>query len=395
MIRTYRYRLYPSKEQQTRLNDILWAACWLYNRALDYRRKRWSESRRSINYYDQAGMWRDWRNEEAQENPLRLLNMSAGQQVLRRLDTTYKQFLKGQRGFPRFKKASRFNSVNYKPGDGAQVKDNRLYVQNVGLVKVRWHRELPESKLKNIVVVRKPSGWYVLLQIDMSEQPVEKSTNLPAGVDMGITHALALSDGTTFDSPKYLQAALKKLCVFQRAVSRKQRGGKNRRKAVQRVARLYEHIANQRFDWWHKTTRQLVDDYGAIALEDMSLKFMLRNGNLSRSAHDVGLGMFRTMLDYKAIDAGVEIVTVNPQDTSQVCSGCGCLVQKSLSVRIHICPECGITLDRDINAARNILSLGRREWALTWMVASCVAQEAPPLQRGEPSHCQGENLIGV
>jgi putative transposase len=379
MIRTYRYRLYPSKEQQSTLNDILWAACWLYNRALDYRRKRWSESRKSINYSDQAGMWRDWRNEEAQANPLRLLNMSAGQQVLRRLDRTYKQFFKGQRGFPRFKKASRFNSVNYKPGDGAQVKDNRLYVQNVGLVKVRWHRELPESKLKNIVVLRKPSGWFVLLQIDLPEQSVEKSTNPPAGVDIGITHALALSDGTTFDSPRYLQASLKKLRVFQRAVSRKPRGGKNRDKAVQRVARLHEHIANQRFDWWHKTTRQLVNDYGAIALEDMSLKFMLRNGNLSRSAHDVGLGMFRTMLDYKAIEAGVEIVTVDPQNTSQVCSGCGCKVYKSLSVRIHSCPECGLTLDRDINAAGNILSLGRRDWAPTWMVASCVAQEAPPL----------------
>lgn len=379
MIRTYRFRLYPTKEQQSTLNDILWAACWLYNRALDYRRKRWSESRKSINYYAQARMWRDWRNEEPQENPLRLLNMSAGQQVLRRLDRTYKQFFKGQRGFPRFKKASRFNSVNYKPGDGVQVKDNRLYVQNVGLVKVRWHRELPESKLKNIVVLRKPSGWFVLLQIDLPEQSVEKSTNAPAGVDIGITHALALSDGTSFDSPKYLQASLKKLRVFQRAVSRKQRGGKNRHKADQRVARLHEHIANQRFDWWHKTTRQLVNDYGAIALEDMSLKFMLRNGNLSRSAHDVGLGMFRTMLDYKAIDAGVEIVTVDPQNTSQVCSGCGCLVQKSLSVRIHSCPECGLTLDRDINAARNILSLGRRDWVLTWMVASCVAQEAPPL----------------
>jgi putative transposase len=90
MIRTYRYRLYPTKEQRSTLHDILWAACWLYNRALDYRRKRWSESRKSISYYDQAGMWRDWRNQEPQENPLRLLNMSAGQQVLRRLDTTYK-----------------------------------------------------------------------------------------------------------------------------------------------------------------------------------------------------------------------------------------------------------------------------------------------------------------
>lgn len=275
MLRTYRYRLYPTQDQQAALGEILWIACWLYNRALDYRRKRWNESRESVNYYEQAGMWRDWRNEEPEDNPLRVLNMSGGQQVLRRLDSNYKQFLKGERGFPRFKKASRFNSVNYKPGDGSQVKTNRLYIQNVGLVKVRWHRALPEGKLKNIIVLRKPSGWYALLQIDLPEQPVAQSSHPPVGVDMGITHALALSDGSIFDSPKSLQASLKKLRVLQRAVARKKKGGKNRRKAVQKVARLHEHIANQRSDFWHKTTRMLVDTYGVIVLEDLSLKFML------------------------------------------------------------------------------------------------------------------------
>lgn len=378
MLRTYRYRLYPTQAQQDALNEILWMACWLYNRAIDYRRKRWNESRKSVNYYEQAGMWRDWRN-EAGDNSLRLLNMSAGQQVLRRLDSAYKQFLKGERGKPRFQKASRFNSVNYKPGDGANVKNNRLYVQNVGLVEVRWHRVLPEGKLKNIVIVRKPSGWYVLLQIDMLEQPVEKSSNPPVGVDMGITHALALSDGTTFDSPKYLKQSLRKLRALQRSVARKNKGGKNRRKAVQKLARLHEHIANQRLDWWHKTTRQLVDTYGIIVLEDLSLKFMLRNGNLSRSAHDVGLGMFRSLLDYKAVEAGVEIAMVNPRNTSQACSGCGSIVSKNLSVRVHHCHDCGITLDRDVNAACNILSLGRRLPESTWPVGACVSGDAPPL----------------
>jgi putative transposase len=111
MLRTYRYSLYPNKEQQDALNEILWVACWLYNRALDYRRKRWNESRRSVTYYEQAGMWRDWRN-EAGDNRLCRLNMSAGQQVLRRLDGAYRQFLRGERGKPRFQKPARFNSVN-------------------------------------------------------------------------------------------------------------------------------------------------------------------------------------------------------------------------------------------------------------------------------------------
>lgn len=378
MIRTYRYRFYPNKEQQDILNEILWVACWLYNRALDYRRKRWNESRKTVTCYEQASMWRDWRNEPG-DNDLLLLNMSAGQQVLRRLDSNYKQFLKGKRGFPRFKKVSRFNSVNYKPGDGASIKNNRLYIQNVGLVKVRWHRELPDARLKNIVILRKPSGWYVLLQIDLPEQTAEKSANPPIGVDMGITHALALSNGVTFDSPKHLKASLKKLRILQRSVSRKKKGGKNRRKAAQKVSRLHEHIANQRSDWWHKTTRTLVDTYGAIALEDLSLKFMLQNSRLSRPAHDVGLGMFRTMLDYKAIDAGVEIIMVNPRNTSQACSGCGSIVLKDLSVRVHVCPDCGLVLDRDVNAARNILTLGYRVWEVTWTVGSCVSQDTLPL----------------
>jgi len=378
MWRSYRYRLYPTKTQRDTLAEVRWVACWLYNRALDYRRRRWNESRKSVTYSEQAGMWRDWRNEPG-ENSLRLLNMSAGQQVLRRLDRAYRQFLKGDRGRPRFRRPARFNSLNYKPGDGASLKHNRLYIQNVGLIKVRWHRALPEGRLKNIVVVRKPSGWFVLLQVDLPGQPIEKSANSPIGVDVGLAHALALSDGTTFDSPKYLQASLRRLRVLQRSLARKKRGGKSRRKAVQKVARLHEHIANQRLDWWHRVTRQVVETYGTLVLEDLSLKFMLHSGPLSRSAHDVGLGIFRDLLAYKALEAGCEIIAVDPRNTSQACSGCGRIVLKSSSVRVHVCPDCGLTLDRDVNAARNILRLGHSRWALTYPVGESVAQEAARL----------------
>ena len=127
MIRTYLYRLYPTETQQDTLGEILWVAGWLYNRALDYRRKRWNESRKSVRYTEQSALWRDWRNEEPEENPLSLLNMSAGQQVLRRLDSAYRQFLKGERGRPRFQKASRFNSIHYKPGDGAKVRGRSAF----------------------------------------------------------------------------------------------------------------------------------------------------------------------------------------------------------------------------------------------------------------------------
>jgi putative transposase len=123
-------------------------------------------------------------------------------------------------------------------------------------------------------------------------------------------------------------------------------------------------VSNQRKEFWHQATRFLADNYGTIAIEDLSLGFMTRNDHLAQAAHDIGLGMFRNLLGYKAIEAGVEVIEVNPRNTSQACSRCGSIVRKELNERIHQCPECGLELDRDLNAAINILSLGTREWAL-------------------------------
>jgi putative transposase len=358
VIRTYQYRLFPTDEQETALKNILDVARWLYNRALDYRRKRWAESRYRVTYHEQAAMWRDWRNEQPEDNPLRLLNMSAGQQVLRRLDKAYREFLQGKRGKPRFKGWRFFKSVNYKPGDGAGLENGKLYVQNVGLMHVRWHRDLPDGSLKNIILTRKPSGWYAAFQVDCADIEIAVSPNPPVGIDMGIHHALALSDGTVIDSPQYLKHSLKRLKRLQRKVARRKKGSKGRQQAVAVLAKEHEHIANQRRDWWHKVTFWLVATYGLIVLEELHLAFMLRNDKLARSAHDVGLGLFRDILDYKAIQAGIQMIAVNPHNTSQRCSGCSKFVPKDLSVRVHRCPHCSFTADRDVNAALNILGIG-------------------------------------
>jgi putative transposase len=305
--------------------------------------------------------------------------MSAGQQVLRRLDRAYQEFVRGKRGRPRFRRLDHFNSVAFKPGDGAAVKERKLYIQNVGRMRVRWHRALPVGELKHTVVVRKASGWYACLQIEIQKATPPRSVSPAVGVDVGLAHALALSDGTFFDSPRPLRESLAALRRVQRSVARKKRGGSNWRKAVRKVARIQEHIANQRRDFWHKVTRELVAAYGTIILEDLPLGFMLQNRSLSRAAHDTGLGTFRELLDYKATEAGVEIVRVNPRNTSQVCSACGSFVAKALPVRIHHCPDCGLLLDRDTNAARNVYRLGQSRWGLTWPVAASVPQAALPL----------------
>ena len=359
MIRTFQYRLNPNPTQEIALDNILYAARWLYNRALDYRRKRWEESRYSVTYAEQAAMWREWRNEQPDDNPLGLLNMSAGQQVLRRLDSAYREFRQGKRGKPRFKGWRFFNSVNYKPGDGAGLQNGRLYLQNVGLIAVNWHRELPDGLIKNVILTRKPSGWYAAFQVECADVEVEPSKNPPVGVDVGIHHALALSDGTLVDSPQYLKQSLKRLKRLQRKVARRQKGSTGRKEALKILAKEHEHIANQRRDWWHKVTFWLVATYGVIVLEDLNLAFMLRNEKLARAAHDISLGLFREILDYKAIKAGVWVVMINPRNTSQKCNGCGEMVPKDWSVRVHSCPHCGFTVDRDVNAALNILGLGR------------------------------------
>jgi putative transposase len=358
MIRTYRYRLYPTSQQIAVLTEILDLARWLYNHALAYHRKRWQESRHFVTYTEQAAMWRDWRNEQPNDNPLRLMNMTAGQQVLRRLDSAYRQFFIGKRGRPRFKGRRAFNSINLKPGDGTGLRDEKLHIQNVGLITVKWHRPLREGDLKNVILLRKPSGWYALMQVECPDVTPQLSESSPVGIDVGIYHALALSDGLVIDSPKYLKQALKHLRVLQRTIARRKKGSKRREEAVHQYAKAMEHIANQRRDWWHKVVHWLVKTYGVLVLEDLDLQFMQHNDRLARAAQDVSLGLFDEILRYKAFEAGAQIIKVNPRNTSQRCSQCTCLVPKDLNIRIHECPHCSFTADRDVNAALNILTLG-------------------------------------
>lgn len=236
-----------------------------------------------------------------------------------------------------------------------------LYVQHVGRVKIKFHRLSPfGANIKHVVLKRKATGWYVFFQLDLPPCQLPLFNCQPSvGGDMGLLRLLTLSDGTLIDNPRWLRQALDDLRRAQQRLSRRQNGSNRRKQAAQVVAKLHEHIANQRRDFWHKLTTRLVNNYGLIALENLSLDFMLRNARLSLSAHDAGLGLFRQLLDSKAVEAGCLVMTVHPAYTSQVCSVCGWLVEKPLSVRVHRCPNpaCLLELDRDVNAAINILDL--------------------------------------
>lgn len=378
MIRTYKYRVNPTKKQQYLLSALFDQMQTVYNDALNHRRWAWRQSRRSITYYDQWNRMREERHKYPDE--MGMLNATSIQQMLRRVDKAYKAFYKGQRGAPRFKGRNRFKSIEYRYGDGCKLAGNRLYIQHVGNVRVKLHRPIPgEATIKQVIVKRTTDHWYVAFQLELPDSEPITHPGHAVGIDVGLHSLLALSNGTLIDNPRWLRQRLGELRTAQRRLSRRKKFGSGWRKAARQVGKLQEHIANQRRDFWHKTTTDLAKTYSLIAVEDLKLSFMTRNGNLSLSAHDASLGMFRQMLQYKVENTGAEVVGVNPRNTSQACSGCGVIVAKGLNVRVHRCPDCGVELDRDVNAALNILAAGLAVKASTYPVGDCVALEAPLL----------------
>jgi putative transposase len=236
------------------------------------------------------------------------------------------------------------------------------------------HRSL-EGIINTVTVKRECSKWYAVFSNTTVIEPLPVS-NREVGIDVGLNSFAVTSDGEFIDNPRYFKNAAVKLRKIQRSVSRKKKGGCNRRKAARLLAKQHLRIKNQRKDFTHKLADSLVNTYGKIAVEDLRIKNMVKNHHLAQSISDAGWGKFIGILSYKAEYAGREFVSVNPTGTSQICSGCGSFVPKSLSVRVHNCPCCGVSLDRDLNSALNILALGRSVWDVTWEIAPSVSQEA-------------------
>lgn len=378
MRRTYKYRLYPTREQAAALQHQLNEARSLYNAALQERREAWRMCEVSRNYYDQANQLKEIRD----AGNLDLANFSACQDVLRRVDKTFKAFFRrikaGEKsGYPRFKSRDRYDSYTFPVwGDGCHLTvTGRVKVQGVGVIKAKIHRLLA-GEIKTLTLKREAGKWYACFST-VIDAPVRIPPPGAVGIDVGLYSFAALSTGELVANPRNLQAGLGKLRRCQRKVARRKRGGNGRRKAVRLLQKSHAHVRNQRTDFQHKLSRRIVDTYGLIAVEDLNIKGLSR-GMLARSVSDASWGAFLNKLAYKAEEAGGELVKVNPNGTSQVCSGCGCLpdVPKTLADRVHLCPSCGLVLDRDVNAARNILRLGLSLATKTWGDAPSVVAEA-------------------
>jgi putative transposase len=377
----YKFRLYPTRTQQERLQWTLDRARELYNAALQERRDAYRMAQKSITYYDQANQLPEIKEirEEYQDIHSQVL-----QDVLRKAHKAYQAFFarckRGDApGYPRFKGRNQFDSFTYPQGGYSLTHESRVNLSKIGSIKVKLHREIKGS-IKTCTIKREGDCWYVVCSCEVEQERVE-ACGEAVGIDLGVLHFATLSTGETIENPRYYRKAEKKLAKHQQALARKKRGSHRRKKAVKLVAKAHRKVRNQRVDFLHKASRQLVNTYGTMVFEELQPANMSKrakpkqdekgayrpNGGsaksgLNKSIVDAGWSQFVQYCTYKAASAGRAVVQVDPSYTSQVCSGCGQVRKKELSERWHSC-DCGTELDRDHNAALNILRLGRSRQA--------------------------------
>jgi putative transposase len=352
----------------------------LYNAALAERKEAWRMRQVSISYYQQK---RDLPAIKDLRPEYRDIHAHVLQDVIKRLDQAFAAFFRrvkaGEKpGHPRFQGRNRYHSITYPEyGNGVTLDGGVLSLSKIGRVVIRLHRPL-EGTPKTVTISREADGWHACLSCaNVPVQPLPL-TGQETGMDVGLKAFLALADGTFIENPRHYRKAEQALKRAQRRVSRRKKGSHRRLKAVKLLAKRHQQIRRQRLDFHHKTALSLVRQYDAIYYEDIQSRNLsarpqpkpdgnggyLPNGasrkaGLNKSIHDAGWRQFLTILSCKAAYAGKRAEAVPPAYTTQECNGCSELVPKSLSVRTHVCPSCGLVLDRDTNAALNILRAGQ------------------------------------
>jgi putative transposase len=374
--KTYKYKLSPTAEQERALDRTLLLCRHVYNGALEQRKTWWERGQgRSATYYQQKAELPDLK---AACPDYAEVNAQVLQDVFLRVDRAFQAFFRRlkngeQPGYPRFQGWGRYTSFTYPQyGGGAVLDGSLLSLSKIGRILIRLHRPL-EGVPKTVTISREADGWYAC--ISCAEVPTTPlpPTGCETGIDVGLKVFLITADGEILQNPRHYRTAESQLAKAQRRVSRRKKGSHRRRKAIALLKRKHQQIARQRRDFHHKTALALLRQYDTIFLENLQVRNLVRNPHLAKSSSDASWGQFRTILAGKAAWAGKRVIAIPAQYTSQDCSGCGERVPKSLSVRAHVCLSCGLVLDRDENAALNILRAGQAHQALTWAATPCVA----------------------
>jgi putative transposase len=392
MRKAFKFRLYPNREQEHTLFWTLTRCRELYNAALSERRDAYRSASKSIGYYEQK---RDLPEIKAVLRPeYQDIHSQVLQDVLLRLEKAFKAFFRrvanGETpGYPRFQGRNRYNSFTY-PQGGYSLSEKQVTLSKIGTIKIKLHRKM-DGKIKTATIKYEAGQWYCVFSCECETPEPLPLSEQEVGIDLGVTHFAALSDGTFIESPRYYRKAEKTLSRRQQVKDRRKRGSHRREQARRLVAKAHRKIRNQRRDFLHKQSRKLVDRSQTMVFEDLQTENLVKRpkpkqdengkylsngaaakGGLNKSITDAGWGMFVDLCTQKAAWAARTVVKVNPSKTSQICSSClrEC-PHKELDERTHICIHCGVVLDRDTNAALNILRLGRSQ-------QEAIPVEAPP-----------------
>src|SRR5271157_123307 len=398
---TYRYLAYPTDLQEYRMENWLNSLCGLYNGAVAQRKESCRITGKSVTYGEQQN---ELPGMKKADPALRMVHSQVLQDCLQRVDKAYDKFFtdiarkksgeKIKAGYPRFKKPGRYVSFTY-PQVWMKQKDRVtqavkfrqdgssrnavITLPGIGEVKTRLHRQLDWSNARTVTVKRSPSGkWYVCVSVEVLHRPSLPDNGKNTGVDVGVLRTATVSDGSFREHPKFFCKSEKKLKKAQKTLSRKEpgRGGYRKQKLI--LAKRHEKIANQRKDFLHKMSLWLVVMYSYIAFEKLNIQAMAKNPHLAKAILDAGWGTLIRFVTYKSMMLrGNDVIRVNPAYTTQDCSRCGSRVPKTLAERMHRCPQCGLEMDRDQNAA-NVIELRAFGSNTVGQVLSKPAEE--PLQ---------------
>lgn len=332
----------------------------LYNRALAERKDAWKQEQRSVRYEDQSAQLKPDRT----TNPyLAQTNFSSCQATLRRLKKTFEAFFRrvarGEKaGYPRFKGRDRFDTVEYPSyGDGCKIKGDRAYFQHIGDVRIVLHRPI-EGTIKTLSFTRRADDWYLIVSCDLGDPEPVQHDGPAVGIDVGLEKFATLSTGEFIANPRFFRTDEQALARAQRRMAKHAKGTPERQYHKRIVRRIHERITNRRKDFAHKLSRRLVSAFGLIVFEDLTITRMIKNHALAKSIADAAWNQLISYTQYKAEDAGLVCIQIDPRGTSQRCSACSAVVRKDLSIRVHQCPSCGLEIDRDLNAALNIVGVG-------------------------------------
>ncbi len=361
MRKTYKFRLYPTRKQETLLNRQMEECRWLYNHFLEQRRDSWKQDGVSLSLYDQIKTLPSLKNERPS---LETVYSQTLQNVAVRVDLAFQAFFRRVKngenpGYPRFKGKGQYSSLTFPQwNSGCDLTGKGLRLSKVGTVPLVLHRPV-EGKIKTCTVLRSSTGkWWVMLSCENVPERVLPANPRPVGIDVGIRTFATLSDETVIENPKFLKRSAKRIAQAQRKLELQEKGTRAREKVKKVVAKVHERVAFRRTDFAHQESRKIVNAYGRIFVEDITVNEMNSHRCLNRSIRDVAWSQFFSFLSYKAESAGREFRKVNPAYTSQTCSSCGHRQKMPLSDRTYSCPCCGMEKDRDLNASLNILRLG-------------------------------------